>query len=474
LTSILLTVIIRLTWQRRWRMGKLLVVQTVVLVSVLLLVGCGGGGGGGGAAPSWAASYGGSTNDNDCATSIQQTSDGGYIVAGYTASFGAGNSDFWVLKLNSGGAVSWQKSYGGAEADSANSIQQTGDGGYIVAGYTYSFGAGNSDFWVLKLDSNGTVDWERRYGGAEADSATSIQQTSDGYIVAGATYSFGAGNMDFWVLKLNSSGTPSWAKTYGGASGDGAYSIQQTDDLGYILAGYTYSFGGGDSDFWVLKLDTDGVVSWQKTYSGGDDDIAYSIQQTSDDGYVVTGYTKSFGAGNWDFWVLKLNSYGTVDWQKAYGGTEEDLAKSIQETSDGGYIVAGYTLSFGAGSYDFWVLKLNSYGTVDWQKGYGGAGWDQAQSIRQTIDGRYIAAGWTGSFVITNWDFWVLKLNGDGTVPFNAATGAQAADTDAVPADTTASVVDTGVAGVLVPLVSATTTNATVVDTDATVMRQAP
>jgi uncharacterized delta-60 repeat protein len=359
----------------------------------------------------------------------------------------------------------WAKSYGGANADWASSIQQTSDGGYIVAGYTESFDGGA--LWVLKLNGDGTVSWQKRYGGAYNDEAYSIQQTIDGgYTVAGCSYG------DFWVLKLNTDGAVSWQKRYGGAYNDEAYSIQQISDGGYIVAGYTDSFGADYDGFCVLKLNSDGTVSWQKTYSGADCDYPYSIQQTSDGGYILAG-TSFFGAGGYDFWVLKLNSDGEVSWQKRYGGAGEDFAYSIYQTSDGGYVVAGTTPSFGAGDYDFWVLKLTSTGAVSWQKRYGGTGYDVAYSIQQTSDGGYIVAGYTDSFVTSSYDFWVLKLNSDGTIPFNPASGAQTADTNAVPVDTNCTVTDTTA---IVTDTSATVmdTNATVVDTNATVEQQAP
>ncbi|MDE2180364.1 MAG: hypothetical protein KGJ40_05895, partial [candidate division NC10 bacterium] len=238
--------------------------------------------------PSFAKTYGGA--NDDWIGSIRQTTDGGYIVAGYTTSFGAGNADAWVLKLDATGAVQWQKTYGGVGYDEATSIQQTTDGGYIVAGYTNSFGAGYQDAWVLKLDSTGTVVWQQTYGGTDYDYATSIQQTTDGgYIVAGRTRSFGgAGFDDAWILKLNSTGTVEWQKTYGGTGGDEATSIQQTTDGGYIVAGST-SFGAGNADAWVLKLDAVGAVQWQRTYGGAANDYATSIHQTADGGYIVSG-----------------------------------------------------------------------------------------------------------------------------------------------------------------------------------------
>jgi len=396
----------------------------------------------------WAGTYGGSNNDR--AYSIQQTSDGGYIVAGETWSFGAGGSDIWVLKLSSTGTIDWQHTYGGSNDDEARSIQQTSDGGYIVVARTYSFGAGGSDIWVLKLSSTGTIDWQHTYGGSNDDEAYSIQQTSDGgYIVAGETWSFIAGfEGAIWVLKLSSTGTIDWQHTYEGGYGDRAYSIQQTSDGGYIVAGATWSFGAGDGDIWVLKLSSTRTIDWQHTYGGSNWDLARSIQQTSDGGYIVAGETESFGAGDGDIWVLKLSSTGTIDWQRIYGGSNDDKAYSIQQTSDGGYIVAGVTASFGAGSDDAWILKLSSTGTIDWQRTYGSDPWDDARSIQQTSDGGYIVAGETLLFgAFWGEDVWVLKLFSDGDIDphcgFIGTSNASVLNTSVSPIDTNITPEDT-------------------------------
>jgi uncharacterized delta-60 repeat protein len=447
-------------------MGKLLVAQVAGFVSVLLLVGCGGGGGGGGALQYWAKTYG--SAESDYAYSVEQTSDDGYVVAGYTDFSGGGNTDLWVLKLNSNGTVAWQKRYDVAGYDYARSIQQTIDGGYIVAGYT------SGDLWVLKLDSDGAVSWEKRYGGADYEWANSIQQTIDGgYIVAGVIYS-SFPYYDCWVLKLTGDGAVTWEKRFGGASNDDqANSVQQTTDGGYILAGWTKSYGTGNYDVWVIKLDADGGITWQWTYGGTDYDTVSSIQQTSDDGYIVAGFTKSSGEVNGDFWVLKLNDDGTISWQKSYGGPEYDCARLIQQTSDGGYIVAGLAESFGAGYADLWVLKLDSNGEVVWQKVYGGTSDDEVYSIHETSDGKYIVAGRTESFGAGNGDVWVLQLKSDGAITFNGASGAYTADTSVIPTNTSASLTEPPVTGTnTTPTVTDTT--ATVTGTTATIEQQAP
>ena len=199
-------------------------------------------------------------------------------------------------------AAQWSKTYGGSDWDEAYAVQQTRDGGYIVAGHTESYGVNNDDLWVLKLNLQGSVIWQKTYGGVTSDIAYSIQQTTDdGYIVAGSTTSFGEGAQDMWILKLDSMGNISWQKAYGGGNTDNAWSIKQTGDGGYIVAGTTFSFGTGNYDIWIVKLGQNGTPSWQKTYGSGGNDIAYSIQQTTDGGYIVAGYTASFGAGDMIF-----------------------------------------------------------------------------------------------------------------------------------------------------------------------------
>jgi ribosomal protein S11 len=258
-------------------------------------------------------------------------------------------------------AVTFAKTYGGT--DYAFSVQQTSDSGYIIAGTTRSFGAGNEDIILIKTDANGNIIWAKTYGGIDPDLAHSVQQTSDGgYILAGYTLSFGAGFYDAFLVKTDANGNIIWPKTYGGTYYDYAYSVQQTSDGGYIVAGYTYSFSAGD--ILLIKTDANGNIIWAKTYGGTYWDEAYSVQQTSDGGYIVAGYTDSFGAGGSDIFLIKTDANGNVIWAKTYGGTYYDYAYSVQQISDGGYIVAGYTYSFGAGYYDIFLIKTDANGEI--------------------------------------------------------------------------------------------------------------
>jgi len=367
---------------------------------------------------SFAKSYGGVTAER--ANSIQQTSDGGYIIAGWTDSFGAGNLDVSVLKIDAIGNIVWQKTYGAVLDEGAYSVQQTSDGGYIVAGWTESFGAGASDVLILKLDSSGNIIWQRTYGSTGYEAAHSIQQTTDGgYIVAGGTDSFGGPYEDIWVLKLNSIGDIIWQKTFGGDYTDYANSIQQTSDGGYIVAGWTNSFGAGELDYWVLKLNSSGDISWQRTYGGVSSEEANSIYQTSDGGYIVAGYTLSFGAGNFDILILKLDSNGDIEWQNTYGGPLDEDAFSIREISDNGFAIAASSNSFGAGNADALIMKLNNLGNIIWQNTYGGAFDEYALSIQQTSDGGYAIGGVSASFGAGGNDLWVLKLNSQGGIGQN-------------------------------------------------------
>jgi len=361
----------------------------------------------------WFRHYGGTQGDEGW--SIQQASDGGYIVAGQTVSYTYGGTDFAIYKLDSSGNKVWFKHYGGTNDDSAYSIQQTSDGGYIVTGVTESYTLGSEDIAIYKLDSNGNKAWFKHYGGTQPDWGYSIQQTSAGdYIVAGRTESFTNGNYDFAIYKLDSSGNKVWFKHYGGSSNDGSRSIQQTSDGGYVVAGYTYSYSYGSRDFAIYKLDSNGNKTWFKHYGGINEDLAFSIQQTSDGGYIVAGATDSYTHGLNDFAIYKLNSSGNKVWFKHYGGTNGDSAHPIQQTSDGGYIVSGNMNSYTHGQSDFGIYKLNSSGSKVWFKHYGGTNYDDSKSIQQTSDGGYIVAGYTESFTHGLLDFAIYKLDSNG------------------------------------------------------------
>jgi len=238
----------------------------------------------------------------------------GYVSETKVVNIRAGHTVTEDFTLQTQGAqqVVWQKTFGGSDDDRARSVQETIDGGYVVAGYTWS-SSEREDVYILKLDANGNKLWEKTFGGSDNDGAWSIQQTNDGgYVVAGYTSSFGAGSYDVYVLKLDTSGKEVWSKTFGGSSDDLAWSIQQTNDGGYIVAGYTKSFGAGSEDVYILKLDANGNKLWEKTFGGSYDERAYCIQQTRDGRYIVAGYTSSFGVGNYDVYIIKMDANGNT------------------------------------------------------------------------------------------------------------------------------------------------------------------
>ena len=277
---------------------------------------------------------------------MQQTADGGYILAG-VVQYSSERSDALLVKTSSSGEQTWAKTFGGDSHDQAYAAQQTTDGGYILAGRTFSFGNGLSDAWLVKTDSNGKELWDRTFGHSDQDWAYAVQQTTDGgYILAGVTYPFGAGTSDAWLVKTDSNGKELWNMTFGGASYDEALAVQLTPDGGYVLAGVTYPFGAGTSDAWLVKTDSNGNELWNMTFGGASYDEARAVQLTLDGGYVIAGYTQPYGAGNTDAWLVKTDSKGKELWNKTFGGAGNDAALAVQLTPDGGYILAGVTLSY--------------------------------------------------------------------------------------------------------------------------------
>ena len=400
----------------------------------------------------WARTYGG-WNDDTGFWVIEQKASEGYVLGYATFTFDAGGTEFgdiWIFDLTSNGKIEWQRTYGGPDEELLyGGIKETQDGGYIVAGFTKSFGPGQHDFWILKLASNGNIEWQYAYGGSDMDFPYSVQITSDGgYIVAGTTYSFGAGDGDFWILKLTSSGKIEWQKTYGGPLDERAKSILLTEDGGYIVSGYTDSFGSGESDYWILKLTSSGDIEWQRTYGGRSSEYpTRTFDRTSDGGYIVAGWSGSFSDERSRIWILKLTSSGDIRWQRTDYGSLADWGGQIQETSDGGYIVAAKTESFGAGFYSGWILKLKSNGDIEWQHTYGGNNMDSVAYIQEISEGGYIVGGSTASFGTGGWDLWMLKLSPKGTIGKSceiigsanakvSKTSVIPMDTDAVPRDT--------------------------------------
>ncbi len=415
----------------------------------------------------WAKSYGGGEDEN-VFRSVVVAPDGGYLIAGVTNSSGAGRNDVWLIKLDGSGAVEWQRTYGGIKNEEPRSIQQTTDGGYVLAGPTNSFGTGSNDIWVIKLDDEGLIEWEKTYGGTKADVAHAIQQTADGgYVVAGFTMSFGAGGRDYFVIKLNSTGGLQWQKSYGGSEHDVIRFIKQVSDGGYLAAGFTHSFGQR-GDIMVLKLDSAGNLEWEKRYGGAKFEEPSTILEVSD-GYIILEQTGSF-SGSTNGWVFKIDFDGEIIWQKMVGGGSFDELSAAQLTADGGFIAAGETKSFGLSAEDFWVVKFNSGGTVDWQKRYGGSRVEEAEAIALTADGGSIVVGITKSFGAGMRDIWSVKLDSSGGLS-GCSSSVSVQPTNGPVTSTTAEAVDTNVK-VLNTSAKVKNSAAIVEDTDADVGTQ--
>jgi hypothetical protein len=358
----------------------------------------------------WTRTYGGIGFEES--HSVQQTTDGGYIIAGHTYEYP--KRDFYLVKTNDIGDTLWTRIYGGSGDEEAYSVQQTSDGGYIITGWTDSYGAGFNDVWLIKTDASGDTLWTKTFGGGDYDGGNFVQQTFDGgYIIAGSSASYGGGDDDFWLIKTDASGDSIWTRFFGGNEDDMGKSAQQTSDGGYIMTGYTKSFGVGESSILLIKTDASGDTIWTKVLGGSVFDRAFCVKQTTDSGYIITGVTSSYGAGGFDVLLIKTDASGDTLWTNTFGGSEHDMGYSVQQTGDGGYIITGFTRSFGGGETDVWLIKTHDMGDTLWTKTYGGSGEEEASSVQKTSDGGYIITGWTSSYGAGGYDFWLIKTAPD-------------------------------------------------------------
>ncbi|MFQ6123539.1 MAG: hypothetical protein ACE5R6_02900 [Candidatus Heimdallarchaeota archaeon] len=367
----------------------------------------------------WNRIYGG--DDDDWASSVIETVDGGFIFTGATASFGKGiNYDSWLVKTDAYGVIEWNQTYGSLGDDLTYSVIQTSDGGYALAGWTGIPMAGG-DSWLVKTDAYGVMEWDQTYGNEWYTISKSIIQTADGgYMLAGYILSLETNNYDAWLMKTDANGDIQWKLTYGGPGTDKFFSVIQTDDSGYAFAGYTTSFGMGEEDFWLVKTDARGVVEWTQTYGDAGEEQAYGITQTTDGGFAIIGHTTSFDAVVSDVWLVNTDAHGVMkwnklygdsllEWDKLYGGSSWDEAYSIIQTAEGGFILAGQTHSF-EGHKDAWLVKLDTYGVMEWNKVVGGSEDDIANKVIQVTDGSYVLAGSTFSFGAGGRDAWLVKI----------------------------------------------------------------
>lgn len=341
----------------------------------------------------WEKTFGGEGFDKG--QSVQQTTDGCYIITGQIDSFENGGENVTLIKVNNNGDTLWTKTYGGEYSETGMSVRQTTDGGYIIAGKTFTFGnaLGYSDVYLIKTDLNGDTLWTKTFGGMLDEIGLSVQQTNEGgYIISGSTDSFGNGSSDMYLIKTNSYGETLWTKTYGGEYYEAGMSVQQTTDGGYILTGMTSSFGVDSYNVYLIKTSSNGDTLWTKTIGGEHLYTGNSIQQTTDGGYIISGSGRAVVDDDLDVLLIKTDINGETIWTNTFGGQFWDYGYSAQQTIDGGYIITGSTPSNG-NSYDVYLIKTDNIGDTLWTKTFGGVYDDRGVSVQQTTDGGFIVTG---------------------------------------------------------------------------------
>jgi hypothetical protein len=376
----------------------------------------------------WTKTYGG--DDSDQGYYVCETQDGGFGVAGNTRSYGAGNNDMWLLRTDADGETLWTRTYGGAGDDFACAVLSTEDGGFALTGETDSYGSGGDDVYLVKVDSNGTLEWSETYGGWNSEGALSMNSTADGgYILVGETNTHGAGCIDAYLIRTDSAGDSLWAHAYGGPWDDCGEGVVETPDGGFLMVGGTKSFGAGGTDIWLIRTDSLGIQIWTGVYGGPAYDEAVSVQMTQDGGFIVLGYTSSYSAGDLDVFLMKVESDGDTSWMKTYESPGEQNGYSVAVAPDGGYVVSGWTEAGAGGMADILVMKTDSAGTLLWDKTYGGPLVEEGSCIKVVSGGGYVIAGQTDSFGPGSTNVYLLRMatcgdadGSEGTTPADGYT----------------------------------------------------
>lgn len=357
----------------------------------------------------WVKTYGGKSDDHG--DYVINCTDGGYFVLGRTFSFGAGYQDIWLLRLNEQGDTLWTKTYGGPDMDSGSQIVKSWNGNdYYILGHTQSYGQGENDIYLIRIDSHGDTIWTKTYGGKENDIGWSLVTTSDScLVIAGVTKSFGAKDEDVFLLKVDGDGEILWSRFFGGKNNERAYAIKETTG-GFILCGMTNSFGSGDYDVCLIKVDDNGETLWTKTFGGEATDQGLSLI-IIDGGCIVVGFTESYGQGEADAYLIRTDSCGDTLWTRVCGGNDFDKGNFIKKLSDGNFLIVGYTRSYGTGETgNIYLFAVDNYGNVLWEKNYGGLLYDYGNWFEEVKKGEYIISGSTSSFRNDFCDVLIIKV----------------------------------------------------------------
>jgi Secretion system C-terminal sorting domain len=358
----------------------------------------------------WTRTYGGTPPDQG--NSVRQTSDGGYIIAGYTDPYGGDFEDVWLIRTDPDGHEIWSNTFGDGDShDVGRCVQPTNDGGYIIAGYRDPLGYAEQDLWAIKTDSVGNEVWSYRSIAEDRDRGEFVIEANDSSFIIAGILVINDENSYIWLIKIDSDGDEVWSRTFGGAGRvQGGYCVQQTIDDGFVISGWSNNFF---ADLYLVKTDSEGNEEWSRSYGGNSTEVGYSVQQTTDGGFIIAGLTESYGAGDYDVWLIHTDSQGNEVWSRTFGGTDDDWAESVHQTMDGGFLITGYTESFGAGGGDAWLIKTDSGGNEVWSKTMGGPEYDFGASCQQTLDGGFIVVGTTSSFGAGNDDLWLIRLGAD-------------------------------------------------------------
>lgn len=355
---------------------------------------------------------------------------GGYVATGRVGqSF---NDDVLIVRTSSAGDTTWTRRLRSEGNDYGYGVCASSDGGYVVTGFTNGLGAGEMDVLLVKTSATGSVLWSRTYGGSRTDQAFGVQQTSDGGFIVGGftTDNYVATGADFLLLKTDASGNLSWARAYGGEAGEHAFAVCQTSDGGFALVGGTTSYGAGGDDIWLVKTDAAGTLLWSRTYGGASYDEATSVYATNDGGVVVAGRTLNFGAGNTDILVIRTNSAGDVQWARTFGGNSAEAQVAIQPTPEGGCAISAATSSFGDGTLDAYLVVTDATGTPLLSRTFGASGLDFCYGVTPATDGGYTLVGSSGSFGPTAPSLTLIKTNAAGS---SGCFGASAATISGTP-----------------------------------------